>query len=204
LTLLLPLLGGCVQRMSDQPRIEPFEASEFFHDQMGSRPPVPGTIARGPSRHEIVSQSDHFLTGMVDGVVSDELPPEVVARWSLKETLSRGQQRFRVYCVYCHDSVGTGHGVVPQRGYPAPPTYHSQRVRDLPLGTIFRVITSGKGRMPPYGPIVAEADRWAIAAYIRTLQFSQNANLSELPSRDREAVESLDSGQSGAWEGGAR
>jgi mono/diheme cytochrome c family protein len=185
------LTSGCTQRMSDQPRIEPLEASDFFSDQMGSRQRVVGTVARGSSRHEIVNHSTHFLAGLIDGVESDELPQEVVDRWSLHDMLLRGEQRFRVYCVYCHDYVGTGNGIVPQRGYPEPPTYHSERLRALPLGAIFRVITNGKGRMPAYGKQVPEADRWAIAAYIRTLQFSQYANLNDLPPQDQVAVEAL-------------
>jgi mono/diheme cytochrome c family protein len=141
---------------------------------------------------------------MAEGAVSDQLPPEVLERWSLQEVVERGRQRFEVYCVYCHDHLGTGNGFVPQRGYPAPPTYHSPRVRALPLGTIFRVITNGKGRMPPYGSQVAEADRWAIAAYIRTLQFSQYASLSGLEPEDQSAIEALAGSDPAAVTGGAR
>jgi mono/diheme cytochrome c family protein len=194
LGVLLLVTGGCTQRMSDQPRIEPLEASALFADRMGSRHPVVGTVPRGSSRHEIVNHSSHFLTGTVEGVVVDELPPEVLERRSLGEVLERGQQRFNVFCVYCHDQLGTGNGFIPQRGYPSPPTYHSPRVRSLRLGEIFRVITNGKGRMPPYGPQVVEADRWAIAAYIRALQFSQYASVSDLEGEDARAVAGLAGG----------
>lgn len=103
--------------------------------------------------------------------------------------LERGQERFRIYCRPCHSELGDGQGMVVQRGFPAPPSYHSQRLRDAPVQHFYDVITQGYGAMYPYADRVSPDDRWAIAAYIRALQRSQNATLAQVPPADRGALQ---------------
>ncbi len=102
--------------------------------------------------------------------------------------LKRGQARFRIYCTPCHSELGDGHGMVVQRGFPAPPSYHEQRLRDAPVQHFYDVITNGHGAMYPFADRVQPADRWAIAAYIRALQRSQNATPSQVPDSERGAL----------------
>ena len=102
-----------------------------------------------------------------------------------KEVLHRGQQRFNIYCAPCHDRTGNGNGMIVRRGYRHPPSYHSDRLRQLPNGYIFDVITSGFGAMPDYAAQIQPRDRWAIVAYIRALQFSQHASINDVPAADR-------------------
>jgi mono/diheme cytochrome c family protein len=161
---------GCVPDMADQPRYEPLEESAFFDDGMSARPRVEGTVARG----ELYLDS-HFYRGTVNGESADTLPVELDER-----LLLRGQERFNIFCSHCHDKVGSGRGMVVQRGFPQPPSYHIERLRVAPVGQIFDVITNGRGRMPEHGTLLAHEDRWAIVAYVRTLQLSQYANASLL------------------------
>jgi hypothetical protein len=184
--LLAALLAGCVQKMSDQPRYEPLEASTFFADGMASRPLVPGTVARGQLRTD-----EHFFTGRVDGELADRLPDRSLAERSLEELLLRGRERFNIFCSPCHDRVGTGQGMVVRRGFPQPPSYHSDRLRQAPIGYFFDVATNGFGRMPSYAVRVPTDDRWAIAAYIRALQKSQHAEVDSLPEEDREKLQQV-------------
>jgi len=102
--------------------------------------------------------------------------------------LERGQERFRIYCTPCHSELGDGRGMVVQRGFPAPPSYHDQRLREAPVQHFYDVITQGYGAMYPFADRIQPADRWAIAAYIRALQRSQNATLSQVPDADRGAL----------------
>ena len=95
--------------------------------------------------------------------------------------LTRGQQRYNIYCVLCHDAVGTGNGIVVQRGYTQPPSFHTDRLRSAPVGHFFDVITNGYGKMPSYAKQISAQDRWNIIAYIRALQLSQNAQLQDVP-----------------------
>lgn len=169
---------GCARDMEDQPRYEPLEASDFFDDGMSARPRVEGTVARG--RLEV---SEHFYEGMVDGQLAERLPMEVD-----QTLLQRGQARYNIFCANCHDRVGTGQGMVVQRGFPQPPSYHEPRLRGVPDGHIYNVITNGLGRMAPYGPYIPPADRWAIVAYVRALQLSQHADLDWLDDQDRSAL----------------
>lgn len=94
--------------------------------------------------------------------------------------LRRGQERFRIYCTPCHSELGDGHGMVVQRGFPAPPSYHTARLRNAPVQHFYDVITHGYGAMYSFAYRVQPADRWAIAAYIRALQRSQNATVADL------------------------
>jgi mono/diheme cytochrome c family protein len=181
--------AGCVQQMADQPRYKPLAASSVFPNDAASRTPVPGTVARGE-----LELDDAFFTGKSNGQLVTDLPPRALKGRTMAELLSRGQERFNIFCSQCHGEVGGGSGgsaemrenvgMVVRRGFPMPPTYHQPRLRDAPIGHFFDVITNGLGRMPAHGYLVPPEDRWAIAAYIRALQFSQHAEGSELDSVD--------------------
>ena len=168
--------AGCSQEMSNQPRYEPQEPSAFFQDGLSSRHLVPGTVARGHLPH-----NTPFETGRADGDEVDTLPLPVSA-----DLMARGEERYNIYCAPCHSRVGTGQGMIVQRGYPRPPSFHNPRLRQAPIGHFFVVITDGFGRMPAYGWMVPPHDRWAIAAYIRALQYSQYAPVADLPAETRQ------------------
>jgi len=173
--LLLAL--GCRQKMANQPRYDPLEPSDFsgFPDGMSARPRVPGTVARG----ELVN--DDFLhTGKVAGKDGDGFPFPVTAA-----VMNRGQERFNIYCSVCHGRLGDGNGMIPSRGFRRPPSFHSDTLRAAVTGHYFDVMTNGFGSMPPYNVQVPPADRWAIIAYIRALQLSQNGTVNDLPADQR-------------------
>lgn len=178
MTALL-LLAGCRQDMHDQPRYEALEGSTFFPDGRSVRPQVRGTVARGELETGTV-----LLTGRADGVLTPDLPLALT-----RELLSRGRERFEIYCTPCHGKLGDGNGIVTQRGFRHPPTYHSERLRGVPVGHIFDVITRGFGAMSDFSDRITPEDRWAIAAYIRALQYSQQAKLEELPADMRQELE---------------
>jgi mono/diheme cytochrome c family protein len=161
--------------MYDQPRLEPLEESSFFDDGRASRPLVEGTIPyRSPA------EDDAFHTGKKDGQLVEDIPMQVDAT-----LLQRGRQRFDIYCSVCHARTGDGTGMIVQRGFRQPPTFHSDRLRGAPVGHFFDVMTQGFGAMPSYAAQVPPADRWAIAAYVRALQWSQYATLNDLSEEDR-------------------
>ncbi len=103
--------------------------------------------------------------------------------------LERGQERFRIYCTPCHSELGDGHGMIVQRGFSAPPSYHIDRLRDAPVQHFYDVITNGYGAMYSFANRVQPADRWAIASYIRALQLSQHASLADVPSDERSKLQ---------------
>jgi mono/diheme cytochrome c family protein len=175
--------------MANQPRLEPLEASALFVDGMASRPLVPGTVPQRRGAAPLVAHSVAFETGMVDGELIQQLPPELSDPQELRAILERGHERYGIFCSHCHDLLGTGHGMVPQRGFPQPPTYHSERLRNVPLGYIYDVATNGRGAMPAHRGQISARDRWAIAAYVRALQFSQHARVAKLPPADRKNLE---------------
>jgi mono/diheme cytochrome c family protein len=189
LLLLMLCTAGCVQQMADQPRYKPLAASTAFPDGAASRSPVPDTVARGQ-----LHLDDPFFSGKSNGQLVVDLPPHALEGRTMRELLSRGQQRFNVFCSHCHGEVGGGTGgseemrgavgMVVKRGFPIPPTYHQPRLRDAPIGHFFDVITNGLGRMPAHGYLIPPDDRWAIVAYIRALQFSQNAESNSLDAAD--------------------
>jgi mono/diheme cytochrome c family protein len=178
---LISLLGaGCRRDMFQQPSEKPLEKSDFFRDnQMASRPPVPHTVARGH-----LDDDEVFYTGKVGAALVTTFPFPIT-----REVLQRGRERFDIYCAPCHGQTGDGNGVIQQRGYPAPPSYHIDRLRDAPVGHFFDVITHGYGVMYPYAARVDPADRWAITAYIRVLQLSHNARVSDVPGQERAQLE---------------
>jgi mono/diheme cytochrome c family protein len=151
--------------MQDQPKFFPQRGTSFYADHRSVRPQVAGTVAR--SQGEL---TDYLHTGLVDGKEADGLPVPLTA-----EVMARGQERFNIYCTPCHSRVGNGAGRIVQRGYYPAASFHSTRLRDAPLGHFFAVMTNGYGAMPNYAAEISPEDRWAIAAYIRALQLSQNA-----------------------------
>src|ERR1700739_2329317 len=172
----LMLLAGCRQDMQNQPKIIPQRGSDLFADGRGARAQVVNTVARG-QRHE-----DHyFYTGGVQGAngyreEKDELPFPVTL-----QVLERGHERFNIYCTPCHSRVGNGLGEIVQRGYKPAANLNDQVRRAQPLSHYFYVMTHGYGAMPDYSAQLPPEDRWAVAAYIRALQLSQDAAMSDVP-----------------------
>ncbi|NJN16351.1 MAG: cytochrome c [Oscillochloris sp.] len=174
----LPLcvfLAACHVDMYDQPRYEPNEVSTFFDDGRAVQPPVPNTVAIG--RYE---ENSALYSGVVGGELATDLPIELNA-----ELLERGQKLFNAYCAPCHGMTGDGNGVIAYRGPIAVPSLHNDRLRTVALGYYFDVITNGVGRMYPYGSRIEAPDRWAVIAYVRALQLSQNAPADALSADDR-------------------
>jgi len=169
-------LAGCRQDMHDAPRYEPLEANTFFANGSASRMLVANTVPRG-----LLREDTHLNEGRVDGKLATTFPMEVTPA-----VMQRGQERFNVFCSPCHGRTGSGNGMVVQRGFRAPPSYHEDRLRNAPVGYFFDVMTNGFGAMQDYASQVPVADRWAIAAYIRALQLSQRATLADVPA-DRRA-----------------
>lgn len=175
------LAAGCRLNMHDQHKVKTLGESTFFADGQGARPLPAHTIARGDLREGLV------FTGLgPDNKPIAQMPPEIQVT---KELLLRGQERFNIYCSPCHGRLGLGNGMIAQRGYKQPTSYHIERLRTAPIGYFFNVMTEGYGVMPTYAPQIPVHDRWAIAAYIRVLQYSQNATLAELPAADQQIVQ---------------
>lgn len=172
----LALAAGCdLQDMYRQPKRDPLMPSDFFPDERSARPVVPDTVARGNLRTNAV-----YFTGKIGTNEVEQIPLPVT-----KDVLLRGQERFDIFCAPCHDRVGNGNGVIVQRGFRAPPSFHSEKLRAVPVGHFFDVASNGFGAMPDYASQIPVADRWAIAAYIRALQFSQYAPVAVVPEADR-------------------
>jgi len=182
------LLSGCRLDMHVQPKYLPYEPTDFFGDGRSERQPVPGTVARGHLRLD-----ELMFTGRENGVVVDKFPFPIT-----KADLDRGRERYNVYCTPCHDYTGSGRGMIVQRGFPQPPSYHIQRLRDAPAGHFYEVITNGFGAMYSYAARVEPADRWRIAAYIRVLQLSRNAKMDDVPESQRQALTQQSAAQASA------
>jgi len=181
--MLLPaailILAGCRQDMHDQPRYRPLGESAFFADGRASRPAVEGTVARGQLRTD-----KRFFQGREGSEFVDTMPVPVTM-----DVLRRGRERYNIYCSPCHGLTGSGEGMVVQRGFRHPPTFHSDRLRQLPVGHFFDAITNGFGAMASYASRVPVRDRWAIIAYIRALQLSQNATIGDVPPGERSRLD---------------
>jgi mono/diheme cytochrome c family protein len=183
------LAAGCGVRfdMQDQPRYKAYKKSDFFADNRASRNLPEGTVARG-----FLKDDKAFYTGKIDNpnlnvqvqTTTDASGNTLVSSFPndidtfpvpvTKELVDRGQERFNIYCIVCHGPVGNGDGMVVRRGFPQPPTYHDDRLRNAPVGHFFDVITNGWGKMNSYADKLSPADRWAVVAYIRALQVGQN------------------------------
>lgn len=169
--LLMATLAGCREDMQDQPRYNPLRQSHFFADGRSARPLVAGTIARGQLRADT-----YFYSGKMGNQPGDLMPFPVTAA-----VLARGRERFNIYCSPCHSELGDGNGMIPQRGFRHPPSFHIDRLRNAPVGHFFDVITNGFGAMPDYAQQIPPRDRWSIIAYIRALQLSQHATRADVP-----------------------
>lgn len=160
---VLLALAAC-DEMSHQPRYDSDEASKLFKDGKSLQAPPEGTIARDdPSWVAALQQR----------------PPLTMA------LLQRGQERYSIYCMPCHDAAGTGHGTIPDRGFPRPPSFHDARLRGVAPNRIVDIITKGYGVMYSYADRVEPTDRWAIAAYIKALQLSRSAPATVLSDAER-------------------
>ena len=168
-------LTGCHQKMANQARYDPLEASDFFADGMASRPRIPGTVARGE-----LTNDPYLETGKVNGQDGDYFPFPVTA-----EVINRGQERFNIYCSQCHGRLGDGNGMIPSRGLRRPPSFHTETLRTAKPGHFFDVMTNGFGAMPPYRTMIPPRDRWAIVTYIRALQISQSATVADVPANEQ-------------------
>lgn len=186
------LTASCRQKMANQARYDPYEASDFFEDGMAARPRVPNTVARG----ELVTDP-YLATGMINGQPGDGFPFPVTA-----QVLDRGQERFNIYCSECHGRLGDGNGMIPSRGYRRPPSYHDPRLVQAKAGHFFDVMTNGFGAMPPYRTMIPIRDRWAIAAYIRALQASHAATAADVPPAEMARLTGGESAVSPAPHGG--
>ncbi|HKW57058.1 MAG TPA: cytochrome c [Candidatus Acidoferrum sp.] len=161
------LLGtGCRQDMGDQPKNKPLSPSSFFGDGRSERPLIENTVARGS-----IADDDLFVPKD-----SNAFPVALTP-----ELMNRGQERYKIFCSPCHGLQGDGNGMIVMRGMKHPPSYHEDRLLHVPNGYIFDVITNGFGAMQGYSAQVPPRDRWAIVAYVRALQLSRRAPVSELP-----------------------
>jgi mono/diheme cytochrome c family protein len=177
--------------MHDQPKYRPLRPTEFFDDGRSARPFVEGTVARGHLNEDDLlyhGRTDQSAAPVASGApttgqgFADVFPFEVT-----REVVDRGEERFNIYCSVCHDKSGTGLGMVVRRGYRQPPSFHIDRLKSAPAGYFFDVITNGFGAMPDYSAQISARDRWAIVAYIRALQKTQQ-KIEELSESDREKV----------------
>ena len=176
--------AACRQDMYNQPKYKPLAASEFFADGTSARPLPPHTVARGHLDEDTV-----FYTGKNDdGTLAAAFPMPIT-----RDLLKRGQERFNIYCSVCHGYEGDGNGMVVQRGFPPPNSYHIDRLRQAPPGYFYNVITNGYGVMYSYASRVEPSDRWAIAAYIRALQLSRTGRLADVPASERAKLEAAPS-----------
>ena len=163
--------AGCRQDMHNQPKYRPLRPSTLFADGSSARPLVDGTVARGTLQEDAA-----FFTGKTANQTVKEMPFQVA-----EADLDRGQERFNIYCTPCHDSTGSGKGMVVRRGYRQPPSLHDPRLKAADAGHFFDVITNGFGAMPDYRAQVEPRDRWLIVAYIRALQLSHSATGADVP-----------------------
>jgi hypothetical protein len=157
--------------MDQQERFDPQEPNPLFEDGRADRPEVPGTVYVGGLRED-----DALYRGRSGDQFVDALPVKLDDRLML-----RGQERYRIFCVPCHDGAGTGDGMIIRRGMTPPPSLHDPRLRAMPLGQLYDVVANGVRTMPPYAAQIPPEDRWAIVAYVRALQLSGAATLEHVP-----------------------
>jgi mono/diheme cytochrome c family protein len=194
--LTLTLLAGCErarQDMYDQPRYKPYAASRMFDDGASARTAPEGTQPRARGAFAGSSGGRLGTQAVETDIIAEraQTNPYPVNMALLR----RGQERFTIYCMPCHSPAGDGDGLVVRRGFPPPPSYHQDRLRNAPDRHIYDVIRNGYGVMVPYADRVEPADRWAIVAYIRALQLSQHAPVAELPDADRRRLAAIEPGR---------
>ncbi|MGB7190359.1 MAG: cytochrome c [Acidobacteriaceae bacterium] len=192
----LMFAAGCREDMQNEPKMIPQRGTTMFADGRSARPQVEHSVARGQ-----LQEDQYFYTGLVNGKEQDAMPFPVTL-----QVLERGQERFNIYCTPCHSRVGNGDGMIVQRGYKPAGNLHDARRLAQPLSHYFYVMTNGYGAMPNYAAQVAPVDRWAIAAYIRALQLSENATVADVPSgvqvqklKDIAKQEGLPASYAGPW-----
>ena len=183
-----------IQDMDNQPKFRAQHANALFADGRAMRPPITGTVARGG-----LNEDDHYYRGISNGQWAATFPPQVAVTMDL---LQRGRERFNIYCQPCHGLAGYGDGMVNKRAmvlmnlgvngttWVQPKSIHEQQIREQPVGQYFNTITNGVRNMPAYGPQIPVADRWAIVAYVRALQRSQNARPDDAPPGQRVQLQS--------------
>lgn len=169
LALLLFTAAGCRRDMQDQPRFKPLAGSRFFADSRSARPVPAGTIAR-----DELDDTDVMHTGIENGTFTTRFPVPIT-----RELLTRGGQRYNIFCTPCHGFLGDGNGMVARRGFTWPANLHTDRLRNAPPGYLFQVISNGYGAMPAYRHQIQPPDRWAILAYVRALELSRNATVDD-------------------------
>ncbi len=162
-------LAGCRQDMHNQPKFYPQRGTTLYTDGRSARPQVVNSVARGQ-----LDEGSYFMTGFSNGKEGDGMPMQLTP-----DLLARGQERYNIYCTACHSRVGNGGGIVVQRGYRPAGNFHIDRLRNAPLGHFYNVIANGYGAMPEYSAMLTVEDRWAVVAYIRALQLSQNATTND-------------------------
>lgn len=174
------VFSGCTNDMKDQPKFKPYRKTTFFADGRSERPLIDGVVARGHLNEDTV-----FYEGKTeDGKLVDKIPVPVT-----EALLKRGRERYNIYCIVCHGAAGAGDGMIIRRGFrPQPPSYHTEKLRNAPDGHFYDVISHGFGVMQDYAFQIEPADRWAIVAYIRALQLSQNAPVSQLSNADKQQL----------------
>ncbi|HEU0253016.1 MAG TPA: cytochrome c [Pyrinomonadaceae bacterium] len=197
LLLLLLITAGCRRDMQDQPKMKPFRGTTFFGDGMSSRQPIEGTVARGFLRTDTA-----YFTGKKTPAIQGQAAqgpvqagqaqaansfPDDVETFPFpvtREMVDRGRQRYDIFCSVCHGLTGNGDGMIVRRGFRRAASFNDDRLRQAPVGHFFDAITNGWGAMPSYASQIPVQDRWAIIAYIRALQLSQQnlANPSGSPS----------------------
>lgn len=161
-----------------QPKYLPEQPTGFFHDGRSERQPVPGTVARGQLRLD-----ELLYTGMENGEPASRFPFPIT-----KADLDRGRQQYNIFCTPCHGYAGDGNGMIVQRGFPHPPSFHRDRQRANPVGHYFDVITNGFGEMYSYSSRIGPEDRWRIAAYIRVLQLSEHSSIQDVPPDEKQKL----------------
>jgi Cytochrome C oxidase, cbb3-type, subunit III len=203
-------LAGCTQKMAEQPSYRPLEPSRFFADGRSARPLVAGVVPRGEPEEDAnrtSGQKDNATSSGGNESASRRAgirPDEFVTEFPFaitSDVLARGRERYTIYCAICHDDLGSGNGKIVRRGFTKPPSYLTDNsrqfahsgfqipLREVPVGYLFDVPTNGFGAMADYSTQVLPRDRWAIAAYIRTLQLSQRVPLDDLPPAVREEAQ---------------
>jgi len=179
LVLGLVLLAACGRNMAEQPKVGALQASPFFADGSGSQPLIEGTVSRERGGIDPV-----FFTGQGPAGLVSELPIELSY-----DLLLRGQERYDIFCSMCHGYTGEGDGMIVRRGFPQPASFHEARLLEASVGYYFSAMTNGFGRMYSYASRIPAEDRWAIAAYVKALQLSQNATIDDVPADVRRALE---------------
>lgn len=164
--------------MVRQPKYKAQSRSEFFADGRTDRPIPANTVARGDLQGD-----DHRYRGKkADGSFARGFPAALPVT---HELMARGQERYTIYCAPCHGAVGDGQGITKAYGMTATPTYHDDRLRQMAEGELFNTITNGKNTMMPYADKLPADDRWAVIAYLRALQRSQDGRLDDVPAAAR-------------------